>query len=144
MKRLFIVLIISLTVCASVHASDLEKESHVENAVETSMNLLKKGTVAEFIDSLRPIWNKPEAEINTITEQVKKQRVEAHKRFGKTLGVQFVDTKNVEDILIKIYYIEKFEKAAMRWTFNFYKPEERWVLSSFVWDQNTDILFNND
>lgn len=66
MKKLFIFLIISLSVCASVQASGLEKESQVKNAVETSMARLKKGSINDFIDSLRPIWNKSKAEIDTL------------------------------------------------------------------------------
>lgn len=144
MKKLFIALMLLTAVCSSVQAAGLKKESHVEDAVKTSMDLLLKWTAAEFIDSLRPIWNKPEAEINEIKKQMVIQRDEARKRFGNTLGVEFIEIVNVSDVLIKVHYIEKFEKAPMRWTFNFYKPAEEWYLNSFVWDQNIDILFNND
>jgi hypothetical protein len=138
------VLIASFCMCATVHAAGLETESQVEDAVEASMESLKRWTIAEFVDSLRPIWNKPDAEINALKIQIEPQRTAAHKRFGNTLGVQFVDLENVEDTLIQVHYIEKFEKAAMRWTFNFYKPMENWYLTSFVWDQNIDVLFDND
>ncbi len=143
MKKLCIIFIV-LGLCVSVQASELKKESHVEDAVEASMEILKKGTIAEFIESLRPIWNKPGAEIDAIKKQISNQRIEAHKRFGATLDVQYINLENVEDILIRIQYIEKFEKTAMRWTFIFYRPDETWYLNSFIWDQNIDVLFNND
>ena len=108
------------------------------------MKSLKSWTIGEFIDSLRPIWNMPDAEINALKTQIAPQRAAAHKRFGNTLDVQFVEIKNIEDTLIQVHYIEKFEKAAMRWTFNFYKPMEVWYLTSFVWDQNIDVLFDNE
>lgn len=144
MKKLFMVLIASLCMCATVHAAGLENENQVEDAVEASMKSLKSLTIEEFIDSLRPIWNKPNAEINALKTQIAPQRTAAHKRFGNTLDVQFVEIKNIEDTLIQVHYIEKFEKAAMRWTFNFYKPMEDWYLTSFVWDQNIDVLFDNE
>lgn len=146
MNKAFIcfALIMTMAIIATAYASELEDEGDVEKAIETSMGILKISTISDFIESLRPIWNRPNSEIDKIKAQMVNQRDEAHRQLGHTVGVKFIEVENVEDVLIKIHYIEKFEKAPMRWTFVFYKPTERWYLSSFIWDQNIDVLFEVD
>lgn len=79
--------------------------------------------------------------IDSIRDNSIDQRKKLSAALGKSLGTVFVRECRLSDLLVRIVYIEKREKNALRWQFIFYKAREAWVISSFNWDANLDSLF---
>lgn len=141
MKKLLVVIFISFIFCGNALASGLATVSDVEKSTEAAMKLIKKGDMDQFVGNLKQIWKMPEKEMNNAMGKLVAQKKQTEGEYGKTLDVQYVDTQVVADTLIKINYIQKFENAAMRWTFIYYKPATEWYLNTFVWDDQVPALF---
>ena len=61
--------------------------------------------------------------------------------FGETVGINLVKEQLVADSLVRITYIERFERHLIRWNFTFYRPKSQWVVNAIVWDDDVDALF---
>jgi hypothetical protein len=63
------------------------------------------------------------------------------KPFGKILGYQFISECRRGDTFSRVLFAEKREKMAVRWEFIFYKPRDKWLLTSFFWDDKARDFF---
>jgi hypothetical protein len=115
-----------------------------EAAVELADNIMKK-VVAGDVDGgfllMKPYLIIPESEFTVMTEQTKLQLPMIQGRFGKTLGYEFVSEQMVGKSLLKVVHIQKYEKHIMRWNFIFYRPNGKWVLNTFTFDDNIRSMF---
>jgi hypothetical protein len=59
---------------------------------------------------------------------------------GRALGFELVEEKRVNDTISRCVYICKFERGFMRWVFKFYRPEGRWFVLAYHFDENFDAL----
>jgi len=103
--------------------------------------------VAEKIDDafalLKPHWPLPGNEIDTLVLKTIQQRNVMEPRFGKSLGYVFVREDRIADVAVRYTYLEKRERTALRWRFDFYKPDNEWVLNTIKWDDNFIELFDH-
>jgi hypothetical protein len=90
---------------------------------------------------MRPAAIVPPTEFDAFTAQFASQQSTLALRYGKPTGFEFIRDQQVGASLLKLQYIAKFERAAMRWIFLFYRTEKGWVLTDFKFDGNTLALF---
>lgn len=64
------------------------------------------------------------------------------KSYGEPIGFELVDSRQVGGALKRLTYLCKYRKGWIRWQFTFYKPENRWMLLGFKFDQNEEALFS--
>ncbi len=57
---------------------------------------------------------------------------------GKYYGFEIITTKKFSDSFILYSYLVKYERQPLRFTFKFYKPNDKWVLFSYALDDNLD------
>jgi hypothetical protein len=57
---------------------------------------------------------------------------------GKYYGFEIITTKKFSDSFILYSYLVKYERQPLRFTFKFYKPNNKWVLFSYALDDNLD------
>ena len=57
---------------------------------------------------------------------------------GKYYGYEIITTKKFSDSFILYSYLVKYERQPLRFTFKFYKPNDKWVLFSYALDDNLD------
>lgn len=69
------------------------------------------------------------------------QRKKIPAALGKSLGFAFISECRLSDVLARLAYVEKREKNVIRWQFVFYKARNVWTMSSFIWDDNLNALF---
>lgn len=69
------------------------------------------------------------------------QRKKVSAALGKSLGTVFVRECRFSNVLVRVMYLEKREKNALRWQFIFYKARTAWAMSSFNWDDNLNPVF---
>ena len=83
------------------------------------------------------VWVQPaHAQTIAITDDVRALTQRAMERV-----VARVDERLVADSILRIAYIETFERHIIRWVFTFYRPEDRWVVNGVTWDDDIDALF---
>lgn len=141
MKAIYFVIIIVFS--TSSLADTLPSKEAAKELAKSVMDKVSKGKTAEALDLVKPYLIIPEAEFDVMKNQMAMQAPMIEQRFGKTIGVEFAGIEEVGKSLMKILYIQKFEKHLMRWTFYFYKPKNSWVLNTFNTDDKIQYMFNN-
>jgi hypothetical protein len=121
-------------------AQGLRDEAAAKALAERAMAQIAGENIKGAIDLLRPHWPLPRAEIDVLLNKTLEQRKMVSARFGRSIGVQFIEHKQVAGTLLRITYIEKFDNHALRWLFRFYKPGAEWRLNAFYWDDQIGAL----
>lgn len=57
---------------------------------------------------------------------------------GKYYGYELIVEKKLSDSFILLSYLVKYDRQPLRFTFQFYKPDEKWRTHSFKYDGNVD------
>ncbi|AEH02176.1 hypothetical protein [Lacinutrix sp. 5H-3-7-4] len=57
---------------------------------------------------------------------------------GKLYGHELMFEKKLADSYILLSYMVKYDRQPIRFTFQFYKPNDEWVIYSFKYDGNID------
>lgn len=65
------------------------------------------------------------------------------KSYGEPIGFELVAARQVGGALKRLTYLCKYQKDWIRWQFTFYKPNGRWMLLGFKFDQNDEALFSD-
>lgn len=123
------------------HAEEIKDLAGVRKVADAAMGLLGKGDVRGALIALKPYTALPVAELDVAISRSQDQRALVASRFGRTLGVEFLDQKAVGDSLVRLRYIEKFEKHIFRWQLYFYRPVETWLFDTFWFDDKIQALF---
>jgi len=80
-------------------------------------------------------------ELETIHTKTLEARKVLPEQAGKVLGYAFISECRRSDIFVQFTFVEKREKAAVRWQFLFYKPRNTWQMTYFFFDQDLKALF---
>lgn len=135
-------LFIILLPCAAF-AADLKDLSEVRKATDAAMQFVGRDDARGALNSLRAYWiGFPETEIEDAISKAEAQRKAVTPRYGKTVGVQFVEQQVVADSYVRLVYVEKRERHLIRWQFFFYRPFSRWLFNLFHIDDQAQALFH--
>ena len=127
----------------SLRAESLDSDEAASKLVEQVMAKVGAGDLEGGLLLAKPYLVMPEAEVNAIIEQAKIQQPLLHARFGKPLGAEFVAEKSLGKSLYGIFYLQKFEKHAMRWRVVFYSASGKWMLDAINFDDKIQLLFGD-
>lgn len=56
--------------------------------------------------------------------------------WGKITGITLIVEKDISKDLVLFSYLVKYEKAPLRFTFIFYRPQNNWMLYRFLYDDS--------
>ena len=142
MKRYLAIALCMASLWASnAEAKTLDNLDEVRALTQRSMDHVLAGRVDELFTVMLPYWPLPENEFSMLRMQTMTQRNVVGERFGATVGIALVYEQIIADSIVRITYIEKFERHIIRWVFTFYKPKDQWLVNSLVWDDDIDALF---
>lgn len=138
----WLILTIFLLVIPNVlSAAEVKTEKQVETITRKCLESIGSGNIDQFISTIEPVWPYSDEELISAKEKVIQKRETNHEKYGKSLGLQHISTDLVADTVMRILYLEKFEKHAVVWKFFYYKPREAWFLNTFSWDGKLHDLF---
>lgn len=127
-------LILALMMAAAPSVVIADELRTADDAVALADKAMAK-IVAEGIragmDSMKPFWVVPEAEVDAMIGKGELQMPVIQARFGKPAGYELLHRKQVGESLLKVVYLQKFEKHAMVMNFVFYRSKAGWTLNSF-------------
>ena len=132
---------------ASMSAQDastpktLASVGEARNVADQAMALVKQEKFAEAYGTVKAFWPLPAIEIDGLANQMNTQWPMVQQRYGKSLATEFISERKIGDSFIKYTYLQKFERHAIRWTFVFYKPKDRWLVNGVSWDDGVNELF---
>jgi len=136
---MFILLWVHLT----LYADTLKDISAVEKLTQVSMQYIGEDKLEKGLDVLAPYSVVSHSQFDNLKKQIIEEFPKFRVNFGKVIGSEFVGKTHVGNSLCQITYIQKFEKHILSWRFDYYKPKETWVLSSFEMADSMEILFKS-
>jgi len=126
---------------ALVRAESLKNTGEIRHTLDNAMMKAQSDNFSDFFQAIKPFWLISEDGFNAALAKTSAARTDVHKKLGKSLAVEQVKTEMISDTVLKIVYLEKFQKAPIVWNFYFYKPENEWFLNTFEWEDNIRILY---
>ena len=142
MRYLMLFIILILTNNLSI-ADTLKNEDAARNLVKSMMSHIKAGDVVKGLELARPYTALSEFQFNGAIKIYKTSTARITKKFGKTIGGEFIQVKKLGKSLMYISYLQKFEKNFLRWKFYFYMPVNGWVLRTFNYDDTMRVMLRN-
>ena len=136
-----IALVFLVFVSLSSNAATLADKEAAKELAKKVMSQIAKGNMEAGIKLTQPYLIVPEHEFHAMLDQMKMQGPAITQRFGRTLDVEVAAVEEVGKSLMLVMYIQKFERHLLRWKFYFYKPQEEWVLNTFLFDDQIYSMF---
>jgi len=137
--KIFYLLIL---VFINLSATSLTSKEDVQNYTKNVIEHISKGEISKGFDLMAEITNIPLVEFKSIRNRYKLQLPIIKERFGKSIGYEYIKTSSIGNSLMKITYIQKFQKHMMVWNFYFYKPEKEWRLNAFYTVDKIEMVFD--
>ena len=79
-----------------------------------------------------------------IVNQLKEKLRTAESLFGKKYGQALIQSRQTGDTIQMITYLVKYDRQPLRFTFVFYKPNDRWLTFQFNFDDPLDSIMSNE
>lgn len=136
--------VLALVLCAlslTVKAEVLKGPQEARQLADRIMSKVGSGDVDSGLTLMKPYLIVPEVELEAQRNQAKLQWPLLSQRFGACIGQEFIREDRVGESLLRLVYIQKFERHAMRWVFIFYRNNEGWVLNTFKFDDAIQTIF---
>jgi hypothetical protein len=133
-------LFVVLVGIAAPHAWAGEKVTDTPRGrAEAFLARLGKGDVAAAYDELFAgsplVAEKPQA-----VDAVKRQTEAGLPLYGKSIGFELHNEKTFGDSIVRLTYIQRFEKHPLVWRFWFYRPAGNWYLDNVVFNDQYGFL----
>lgn len=122
-------------------AKSLPTEAAARALADRVMADVAAGEIVRGIEHLRAHNVHDAAEFENTLAQIKAQLPDIDKRFGQTIGCDFVTVEKIGDSLRQFVYLQKFERHLLVWRFIFYKPRDQWLLNTYYFDDKVQMLF---
>ena len=105
------------------------------------MTRIATGDIEGGLKMMKPYTIVPAAEFDAAVGQAALQLPAIAQRFGKSLSQESISESKVGESLVRLVYLQKFERHAMRWRFYLYKGSAGWVINTFNFDDRIHELF---
>lgn len=130
-----------LFLSSSAVADSLKDTTEARKLTDRIMIKVGEGDVVGGIRMAQPFLIVPPAEFDVMIERLRMQEPIMARRFGKTIGHEFLLEEKVGENLLRIVQLHRFDQHAMRWSFYFYRGSSGWVLNTFKTDDDLPQLF---
>jgi hypothetical protein len=118
----------------------LPGQESVLRQCENILDTFHKEGVSNAFNIIRKLSPLPAAELDKLEEIANQQLASVGPRFGKIIGYEKISVTIKGSSVLECVYITKYENHLLRWRFYFYKPNEKWFLNSFYWDDKIHEL----
>ena len=134
------VLAIALLVSGAASAETATTTEQTQAMCSGAAALFASGEHDRVYESLLPYWPLPKEEIQNLGYQTKTQIGMVGDRFGQSLGAEHVETVSAGNSLVRHVFLIKHEKHALKFSCVFYKPKDRWLVNTILWDDKPHTL----
>ena len=135
-------LLLLLMLSPSVAMTEELKDSTAAVALaEKVVQKASTGDVRGGLEIARPYLATPSSQFDVLLGQLEMQAPVQAAQYGKSIGYELLRNDTVGDSLIRIVYIQKFERHAVAWIFYFYKPKNDWLLTELSYSDALSSAF---
>jgi len=118
----------------------VEQEKELQSIADAFMKGFSTGQLFTAFSEIQKFTPWPPEEFDAIKKQTSQQIAMLKPRYGDFIGYEFVEAKRPSPSVTKLLYLAKCENHALRCTFIFYRPKDKWFLNMFKWDDKLHLL----
>jgi hypothetical protein len=141
--RQIYMMVLLLLACSAAMADVVKDPAEAKQLTERIMSKVGGGDLEAGLRLAKPFLIIPTAEFEVMLDKLTMQQPMMAQRFGKNIGHEFIREEKVGQSLLRVVYIHRFEKHAMRWSFYFYRGSAGWNLNTFHSDDDIRQLFDH-
>ena len=123
--------LVTVLMCASASAAN--GEVGYEPLIQKFFKKFEAGNMNEAIDELYTTNKWAEAQRDLI-QNIKTQFAGVGGLVGQYRGRELVGTTNIGGRLVHVNYLALYDRQPLRFEFQFYKPQDAWIIYSFSFD----------
>ena len=139
MKNLILVTLLLLS--SSVFAKEFRDRNEIRKFADTFMEQIIQENFQKAFDIAKPSWPIPTVEIDNLVNTIKTQWPIVSSRFGKPIEMEFIRNERIGKSFLRYYYLHKFNKHAIYWQIDFYRPNKSWVINSISFQDKLNVLY---
>lgn len=136
-----IIFIILLIISTHSYSNGFKSESEIRKFFDVIVEHFVNKEFTTGLNLAKPYWPIPSVEIDGLANQIKKQWPVIDQRFGKSLSKEFIKSEKIGGSFIRYYYLQKFDKHAVYWQIDLYKPVNSWKINNITFNDNVGVLF---
>jgi hypothetical protein len=129
---------ITFTLILFVGILNMEAQTNPKNIVDNFFVNYQKDGASIALDKLYYTNKWMERATDAITNLKSQLKGLNEDYVGKYYGYELIGEKKLAESYILLSYLVKFDRQPIRYTFQFYKPNDKWVIYSFKFDANID------
>ena len=140
MNKFLTVIFLSLTLVScgqNKQTTDKDKE-RIDNVCDKFMKTFAEGKILEALELLKQNSVMSPSTIDTLEVTINNHANTMFPAYGKMLSSQFVAERKVKDFIAKRFYILKFDKYYLKFSFTLYNNGKGWTITTF--DYNEDLI----
>ncbi len=130
MKKIILLILLSISGNISAQKNPLEIINDFFTTYEKDA-----GKAVKELYATNPWTERKKDDIDQIISTVKGL---TENFIGKYYGFEIITSKKISESFILYSYLVKYERQPLRFTFKFYKPNQKWVLFSYSLDDHLD------
>ena len=141
--KMMIILFFLVILCFPCYADNtvIRNQTDLQKYCESVMDYFQHEKIHDAFILLREQYPFP-ADFDSVELQTVQQWTVIKNRFGKVLDYKLIKMETIQDAgLVKYLYIMRYENSSLRFLFLFYKPDSKWILNSFDFDDKIKELF---
>jgi hypothetical protein len=117
--------------------------SDARGVAEASIAKLRAGQYADFVEAVKQgmiFVNDKEFEL--FRQRFEESRVIYHSVYGQPTGeFVLISETSLRPELVRLIYLEKFQRGAVAWFFVLHHDQEKWRLNGIVWNKDLINIF---
>jgi hypothetical protein len=136
-KQLILILIPLTLVSCSQNKKPADKgKERIDHFCDDFMQKFLNGKIPEAVDGLKQNSVMSHATLDTMQAKIIYQATNLFPAYGKILSSEFITERKVKDFICKRFYILKFEKYYLKFSFTLYNNSSTWKVTSFNYDED--------
>ncbi|MDX1634203.1 MAG: hypothetical protein R3280_06180 [Marinobacter sp.] len=139
--RLLSVTLLTLTTAAAAGADTLSTPAAIDTHTGAFMTRVADGDVGAAYRSLRPYLGVPAEPYDASAEEARTYFNQVAERVGDTLAVSQARREAIGADFYRVTWLQKFDTAAIAWTFTFYQPLEGYKLVGVSYSTELSDLY---
>ena len=140
MKWLWVGLL--LTIAVPAHADVLPSPEAARELADKVMDAMSKGDADHGFALMKSYSGVAGIDIDAIANKYK-GLVATQRRYGNSIGFEFLTNEAIGSSLLKITELHRFERHGMEWIFVFYNGASGWTINYFSYADKLQDMFRH-
>jgi hypothetical protein len=112
-----------------------------EKTLNLFMKEIEKKDINKAFSFVKKYFPIQDSEIDNLATSIIEQNKNLEERFGKLIGYELFNKKVIQDRYAKYIFVVKYQIHILKWHFILYKPEDKWFINLFYYDDKITDLF---